>query len=252
MLQWVAVADLVIDDDYQRPLGVKNWAAIQRIAENFHWSRFQPVLVAPIEGGRFAVIDGQHRAHAALMCGFDTVPAQVVTVGRAEQSRAFAWVNSQTIKVSVYQVFKADLAAGDDWAVRAHGAVAAAGCKLLTGHPSSKEKQPGQVPCVALIRGFIAAGLDEAVTAGLTALTQVPAMHRVLSYGNGFLRDWIPAVAESGVRDPVTLSMALALKNPFKMVEAATASLLAGSAREKARKALVFLIREAVARRAEA
>lgn len=248
MLQWLRVSDLVIDEDYQRPLGRKNWDSIQRIAENFHWSRFGPVLVAPVEGGRFAVIDGQHRVHAAAICGFDQVPAMVVTVAKAEQSRAFAWVNTQMIRVSVYQVYKADLAGGEDWAVRAHAAVSAAGCLLLTYHPSAKDKQPGWVPCVGLIRNLIKAGMDEAITAGLSALTQTPKMHRVLSYGDGFLRDWIPAVQESGVRDVAVLGVALSMCNPFKLIEDATASLLAGSAREKARKALIFVIREAAKR----
>ncbi len=62
MLQWVKVSDLIIDDGYQRPLGKSNWTAIQKIAANFLWSRFQPLLLAPVEGGRFAIIDGQHRA----------------------------------------------------------------------------------------------------------------------------------------------------------------------------------------------
>jgi hypothetical protein len=250
MLQWLAIADLVIDEAYQRPLGRKNWDSIQMIAANFRWSRFGPILVAPVEGGRFAVIDGQHRAHAAAICGFERVPAMVVQVDGAEQGRAFSWVNTQTIKVSVYQVFKADLAGGVDWAVRADRAVSAAGCKLLQGHPSAENKKPGQVPCVGLIRGFIAAGMDTSVTAGLDALTRTPSMHRVLSYGNAFLRDWIPAVHASGVSDPVTLSMALAMCNPFKLVEDAARSQLAGSARDKARKALGFMIREACGRRA--
>lgn len=250
MLQWLAIADLVVDEEYQRPLGPKNWAAIQKIAAHFRWSRFGPILVAPVEGGRYAVIDGQHRAHAALMCGHDKVPAQVVQVERAEQSRAFSWINTQTIRVSVYQVYKADLAAGEDWAVRADRAVSAAGCDLLTYPPSSKAKVPGQVPCVATIRGFIAAGMDEAVTAALEALTRCPSMHRVLSYGHGFLRDWIPAVQDSGVRDVDTLAAALAIGNPFRLVEDAERSQLAGSARDKARKALGYLIRQAVQRRA--
>ena len=40
-------------------------AHLRRIAEQFDWRLFAPVIVAPIEGGLFAVIDGQHRTHAA-------------------------------------------------------------------------------------------------------------------------------------------------------------------------------------------
>ena len=67
MLAWIKIADLAIDDDYQRPLNPGNWLAIRKIAEAFRWGRFGPVLVSPIEAGRFAVIDGQHCCHAAAL-----------------------------------------------------------------------------------------------------------------------------------------------------------------------------------------
>jgi len=127
MLQWLPLDRLVIDEAYQRPLGPGNWKSIERIAANFQWSRFAPVLVAPIQGGLFAVIDGQHRSHAAALCGIAEVPAMVVSVGVEEQSRAFAWVNSQTIRVTLFHIYKAALSAREDWAVRADAAVSGGG-----------------------------------------------------------------------------------------------------------------------------
>lgn len=248
MLQWVGLADLVIDDAYQRPLGPHNWKVIQRIAANFRWSRFGPIQVAPISGGRFAVIDGQHRAHAAALCGFDRVPCMAVQVEQAEQSLAFGWINATKINVSAFQVYRAALTGGEDWAVRADRAVAAAGCRLALGPPSSKLKAPGVVYCPALIRRLIDLGYDEAITAGLAALTRTPAMHKIAAYANLFLQDWLPAVHASGFRDPKVLSAALVLCDPFKLVEDATASRLAGPARKKARKVLVYLIRQKVKR----
>lgn len=79
-LLWLRIEDLVVDSRYQRPLNTGNWAAIRRIAKDFRWSRFSPVLVAPVEGGRYAVIDGQHRAHAAALCGIESIPAMVALV----------------------------------------------------------------------------------------------------------------------------------------------------------------------------
>lgn len=245
LLQWIPLADLSIDEDYQRPLGPSNWTAIRHIADNFRWSRFGPILVAPIAGGRYAVIDGQHRAHAAALCEFPSVPCMAVQVGQVEQSLAFGWVNTRTIKVSVFQIYRAALTGGEDWAVRADRAVAAAGCHIATCHPSWKDRVPGVVYCPALIRHQIGLGRDEAITAALAALVRTPAMHRLMSYANGFLRDWIPAVHASGVRDPAVLATALTTANPFRLVEDAALSLLAGSAREKAQKALAFLIRQA-------
>ena len=252
MLQWIKVADLIVDDGYQRPLGKSNWTAIQKIAANFLWSRFQPLLVAPVEGGRFAIIDGQHRAHAAMLCGIEQVPAVAVMVGREEQSRAFAWVNSQTIKVTAWNVYKAALAAGEDWAVRADRATRSAGCTLMTYNKSGKDKQARELYCVVLIRRMIEQGLDEALTVGLTALTLSPGMDRSVAYTDYLLKDWIPAVAESPVRNPEVLAQALALKNPFKVIEDARSSLLPGLPGDKARRALGNLITEVVARRSAA
>ena len=90
ILQWIDIADLVVDDTYQRDLGRGNWKAIRRIAVAFKWSRFSPVFVSPVEGGRYAVIDGQHRAHAAAICGFPQVPCQIVPMTLEEQAASFA------------------------------------------------------------------------------------------------------------------------------------------------------------------
>ncbi len=225
MLQWIAVDRLVIDDAYQRPLGAGNWKAIERIAANFQWSRFAPVLAAPISGGLFAVIDGQHRVHAAALCGLTEVPAMVVQVGVEEQSRAFAWVNSQTIRVSVFHIFKAAFSAGDDWAVRADAAVSGGGCRLMRANASSSAKQPGEVYAIGLVRALVEAGQDRAITAALAALRAVPALDRPVCYTDFILRPWINAVAASHVPPHDVLVRALAAQNPFKVIERAQSSL---------------------------
>lgn len=225
MLQWVKVDLLVINDAYQRPLGEKNWTAINKIAANFLWSRFHPLVVAPIEGGRFAVIDGQHRAHAAMLCEIREVPAVVVMVDVAEQARAFAWVNSQSIRVSVFHTFKAALVSGEDWALRADAAVSAAGCRLMRFHASSAKKQAGEVYCVALIRKLIQGGYDQAISAALAALRAVPALDRPAMYSDFILRPWIAAVAAADCPPRDVLIRALQLQDPFKVIERAQADL---------------------------
>ncbi|MBI1620099.1 ParB N-terminal domain-containing protein [Aquamicrobium zhengzhouense] len=117
MLQWIRIEQLVVDDSYQRDLKAGNWKTIQRIAEAFRWSRFSPVFVAPVEGGRFAIIDGQHRTHAAAICGFAEVPCQVVQMSLEEQAASFAAVNGLVTKVTLQQIFKAALTAGETWAI---------------------------------------------------------------------------------------------------------------------------------------
>jgi hypothetical protein len=225
MLQWLAVDRLVIDDAYQRPLLPGNWKAIEKIAANFQWSRFSPVLVAPVTGGLFAVIDGQHRVHAAAICGIPEVPAMVVQVGIEEQSRAFAWVNSQAIRVSVFHVFKAAFSAGDDWAVRADAAVSGGGCRLMRSKASSSAKRAGEIYAIGLVRSLVEAGHDRAITAALAALRAVPTLDRPVVYSDFILRPWINAVAASHCPPHRVLVRALEARDPFKVIEQAQANL---------------------------
>lgn len=251
MLQWIPLDRLVIDDDYQRPLGKANWTAIQKIAASFAWSRFQPLLVAPVAGGQFAIIGGQHRAHAAMLCGIAEVPAVAVQVDLAEQSRAFASVNSQSIRVTLFHIYKAALAAREDWAVRADAAVRDAGCRLMVYYASQAFKKPGEIYCIGVIRKAIEAGHDAAVTAALAAVAAHPRLGQsVASYTDYLLQPWIGAVAAQPVRDAETLAAALGQKNPFKLIEAARLSNLSGTAMDRSRKALSEMIFTAAKERA--
>ncbi|MEA2772249.1 MAG: hypothetical protein QOD93_5211 [Acetobacteraceae bacterium] len=72
---------------------------IARIAEYFEWSKFSPVIVAPVEGGLFSIIDGQHRATAAALRGVPEVPCEIVHIDRTRQAEAFAAINDNTTKV---------------------------------------------------------------------------------------------------------------------------------------------------------
>ena len=58
ILQWIETDRLVVDTEYQREIGRRGATNVIQIAEHFDWSKFAPVIVAPIEGGRFAIVDG--------------------------------------------------------------------------------------------------------------------------------------------------------------------------------------------------
>ncbi|MCA1368092.1 ParB N-terminal domain-containing protein [Bradyrhizobium sp. BRP14] len=152
ILQWIDIDRLVVDDSYQRDLKRQNWTAIRRIAAAFRWSMFSPVFVAPVEGGAYAIIDGQHRTHAAAMCGFSQVPCQIVQMTRTEQAAAFAAVNGKVTQVTVWQLFKAALAAGEKWAVSAQEIAKEGGCRILTYAKAATEKKPGEIYG---IKGFV-------------------------------------------------------------------------------------------------
>lgn len=145
MLQWIEIAHLVVDETYQRDLGPRNWAAIRRIAENFRWSRFSPVFCAPVEGGAFAIIDGQHRTHAAALCGFKSVPCQVVQMERDEQANAFSAVNGNVTAITGFNLFRAEIASGNPEAVALVALAERAGCAVATANASARNKKPGTI-----------------------------------------------------------------------------------------------------------
>lgn len=216
---WVELDQLVIDDRYQRPLGVGNRAAIKQIAKDFRWSRFSPVIVAPIEGGRYAIIDGQHRAHAAALCGITSIPAMVALVAPEEQAQAFIDINTRQIRVSGHQVYRAALTAGEPWAVACDAAVKAAGCRLMGSPQRTAAKKPGQVFAIALIRKLVEAGHGKAVTRGLAAMLQYDP-ESVPNMSDALLAPWLGAVSETSASVDQLLA-ALHARRPWLVIEAA-------------------------------
>lgn len=196
MLQWIRIDQLVVDDSYQRDLKAGNWKAIQRIAEAFRWSRFSPVFVAPVEGGRFAIIDGQHRAHAAAICGFAEVPCQVVQMSLSEQAASFAAVNGLVTKVTLFQIFKAALTAGEDWAVECSQICSAANCRLMTSNTSADSKRAGEIHAISLIRSYQARGQGHLVTFALAGLRKSEGGCEPQMWANDVLKSLISAVAD--------------------------------------------------------
>jgi hypothetical protein len=49
MLQWLKIEDLVVDPAYQRPIVGNGRRNVDRIAREFSWSCFAPVVVSPVE-----------------------------------------------------------------------------------------------------------------------------------------------------------------------------------------------------------
>lgn len=196
-LDWLSIAHLVIDDEYQRPLGRGNRDAIQRIADQFDWSKFSVVVVAPIGVDRYAIIDGQHRTHAAALCGLDRVPCQILRLDRTGQAASFAAINGAVTKITPWQIFKAALAAGTPWALQAHEAVAAADCRLMTYNKASAARLAGEIYGVNTIRDMIRDHGADKVTAGLGAYRRGVYGDLAVAWNNVCVTAWLRAVATS-------------------------------------------------------
>lgn len=131
ILQWIKIADLVVDDGYQRPIYGAGAGNVRRIVDSFCWSKFAPVIVAPVEGGKFAIIDGQHRTTAAAICGIESVPCQVVIASASEQAEAFRAINGQVTRIHALALQHAALQSGDEEALAVEEAARAGGVTIV-------------------------------------------------------------------------------------------------------------------------
>ncbi|WP_107495557.1 ParB N-terminal domain-containing protein [Thalassobius sp. I31.1] len=194
-LIWADVSKLQVDHRYQRTISGPGRRAIQRIADTFDWKKYQPIIVAPAEGGMFSVVDGQHRAHAAKVCGLKSIPAMTVAMTLSEQAAGFAAINRDRIAIDNCAIFRAELAAGAEWAVTCDQIVSASGCTLARSNASTRHKKPGTIYAIKLIRRMVENGEGEAVTAGLAGLFNSECGEDTEIYKGNLLSLWLPAVA---------------------------------------------------------
>lgn len=172
-MKWIAISDLVVDETYQRPIHGAGRTNIRKIAENFRWSCFAPVIVSPVRGDKFAIIDGQHRATAACLNGIKSVPCQIVEASPREQARAFSAINGLTTKMSRQAVHAAAVAAGDDEAVLLEKTCSTANVEVLR-YPVAANQQntPGQTMAVGCLYDCLRAFGKNTLITALQCITE--------------------------------------------------------------------------------
>ena len=169
--RWIEIEKLVVDPQYQREIGRRGRANVQTIANTFDWCKFAPVIVAPIEGGRYAVVDGQHRTTAAALLKIESVPCQIIIADRAKQAQAFAALNGAVTKTTAQQLFHAKVAAADKNALEIMEVCRIAQVTIVQKHKPNSEKA-GETQAVGAIgRCLIRYGRDTLITA-LQCITQ--------------------------------------------------------------------------------
>ena len=184
---WLPLTKLLVDGDFQRPLGRGNWNNIQKIADAFDWNHFTPVIVSPIGDGFYSIIDGQHRCHAARLRGVAEVPCLVVQMTVAQQAAAFAAINGQITAITPLNIFRAALVARAPWAIACDQVVSDAGAKLMKSNASTPSKKAGEVYCIMLIRAHVDAGRGAMVTKGLQAIWSAPNKGDIALWSDRFL-----------------------------------------------------------------
>jgi hypothetical protein len=172
MLQWMKIADLVIDPTYQRPIIGKGRLIVDRIARSFSWSCFSPVVVSPVEGGKFAIIDGQHRTTAAAILGIERVPRQIVIAAQEEQAAAFKAINGTTTPISQMALHAAALVAEEPAAIQVAHVCACADVELLR-YPLAVDRQRlGQTMAAGAIARCLKQYGEATVIAALQCVTR--------------------------------------------------------------------------------
>jgi len=172
MLQWLKIADLVVDPAYQRPIVGNGRRNVDRIAREFSWSCFAPVVVSPVEGGKFAIIDGQHRTTSAAILGFESVPCQIVIAARNEQAAAFKAINGTITPISQMALHAASLVANERWAVQIAHVCACAQVELLRYPVPTNKQAPGQTMAVGAIAQCVKRYGEETLIMALHCVTQ--------------------------------------------------------------------------------
>jgi hypothetical protein len=172
MLQWLPISDLLVDPAYQRPILGKGRLNVVRIARSFSWSCFAPVVVSPVEGGKYAIIDGQHRTTAAALIGLESVPCQIVIAAREEQATAFKAINGVTTPISRMALHAAALVANEPQALAIAGVCSRARVELLRYPVPAEKQEPGQTMAVGAISSCLRRYGEDTVVTALQCVTQ--------------------------------------------------------------------------------
>lgn len=111
---WVKPTNLYADPAYQREVTKRTMAVVRRAVEGFAWVKMKPPIVVRV-GGHLHVINGQHTAIAAATLCIKEIPVMVVAAESiAERANAFVSHNTDQVKVSSIDVFRAMVASGDE------------------------------------------------------------------------------------------------------------------------------------------
>lgn len=106
----VPVMLMKLDKSYQRETNNEN---IQNLIKDWDNDRCNFLLVS-FRDDRFYIVDGQHRYTAAKYKGIEELPCIILTeLTREQEARIFSRQNENVKKLTIYDVFKANLANGD-------------------------------------------------------------------------------------------------------------------------------------------
>jgi hypothetical protein len=119
-MMWIDINKLNVNQKYQRDVtGRRSKVNIEFIMNNFSWDKFTPITVVKTDAGDYNIIDGQHRYEAAKALGdIKELPCWVICkTDVKKQAETFMGINKNRVYTNAYDLFKAEIAAGDKQAV---------------------------------------------------------------------------------------------------------------------------------------
>ena len=173
-IAWLPLSLLLINDAYQRPVTGAGRRNVVAILECFDWRKFAPLIVAPTADDRYEIIDGQHRATAALMHPLiDHVPCYVIDADQKMAAQCFAAINGQVTALTGGQLFHARVAAGEDLARRVKAVCDDVGVTLLRYKFADYQLKPGDTQSVGTVEKIYVRSGEAVARRTLAALMAV-------------------------------------------------------------------------------
>lgn len=160
----VSPTDLRVEAAYQRDLSGKSMALIRKIVIGWDWAKFKPPVCADTADG-LVVIDGQHTAIAAASHPeIKKIPVMVHAASAIERrADAFVAHNRDRLNISPFQIFHAEVAAGNKVAKAILATAVKAGATIPRYIPSKAYAKPGQMLALGEIRQIYGADGPEAL-----------------------------------------------------------------------------------------
>lgn len=174
-MKWLDLELLIVDPRYQRDTSSRrSQKSIERIVEGFTWRRFQPITVAPVADGKFAILDGQHRVIAARMHpAVSQVPCYIVEAPELRaQADTFVAVNADRVSVNQFHMHHAKVAANDPDALHLAEVCRKAGVAIPRYPIPENLIEPKQTLAIGTIGNLLKQHGDAPVVFALGALAE--------------------------------------------------------------------------------
>jgi hypothetical protein len=130
------------------------------------------IVVSPVAGGEFAIIDGEHRTTSAAIVGYESVPCQIVIAAKEEQAAAFKAINGTTTPISSWRCMRRPWWPVNPGPSRSRMLCACAQVEPLRYPVPSDKQSPGQTMAVGAIAQCLKRYGEATLITALQCVTQ--------------------------------------------------------------------------------